>query len=101
MRRRWTSFTPASARQEMAEAQQESAEAQQKAAEAQQEMAEAQQKAAEVQLEQAITMHILRMVRKSASDVEIAKSIMQQFSLDERQAAEKLALAFGDSTAEE
>ena len=55
----------------------------------------------EKEMEQAITMHILRMVRQSASDVEIAKSIMQQFSQDERQAAEKLALAFGDSAAEE
>lgn len=89
------------ARQEAAAAQHEAAAAQLEAAAAQQETAAAQQKAAEAQLEQAITMHILRMVRQSASDVEIAKSIMQQFSLDERQAAEKLALAFGDSTAEE
>ncbi|MDE6517624.1 MAG: hypothetical protein K2L18_07235 [Acetatifactor sp.] len=89
------------ARQNAAEAQQEAAEARQKAVAAQHETAAAQQEAEAARLEQAITIHILRMVRQGATDVEIAKSIMQQFSLDERQAAEKLALAFGDSAAEE
>ncbi len=53
------------------------------------------------QRDQAIIIHILRMVRQGASDEEIAKSIMGHFSLDEKQAAEKLALAFGDSETKE
>ena len=91
----------AAAQQEMAEAQQKAAEAQQEMAEAQQKAAEAQQKATEAQLEQAISVHILRMVRQGASDEEIAKSVMRHFSLDEKQAAEKLAYVFGDSMAKE
>ncbi|MDE6675338.1 MAG: hypothetical protein K2K19_11110, partial [Acetatifactor sp.] len=74
---------------------------QQEAAAAQKEMAEAQQKATEAQLEQAISVHILRMVRQGASDEEIAKSVMRHFSLDEKQTAEKLAYVFGDSAAKE
>lgn len=73
----------------------------QKAEEARQEAAAARQATAAAQLNQAISVHILRMVRQGASDEEIAKSVMLHFSLDEKQAAEKLAFAFGDSAAEE
>lgn len=73
----------------------------QKAEEARQEAAAAQQEAAAAQLNQAITVHILRMVRQGASDEEIAKSVMRHFSLDEKQTAEKLAYVFGDSVAKE
>ena len=82
------------ARAEIAAAQREMIVAQQEAAVAQREMEVAQQ-------DQVIAIHILRMVRQGASDDEIAKSVMQHFSLDEKQAAEKLALAFGDSAAKE
>lgn len=78
-------------RQKVEEARRETAAARQ----------EAQQAIAEAQLNQAITMHILRMVRQGASDEEIAKSVMRHFSLDEKQAAEKLAYVFGDSVAKE
>lgn len=70
-------------------------EAEQKAEEA---AREAEQKA---QRDQAILIHILRMVRQGASDREIAESLMQQFSLDKKQAEEKLSLAFGDPETEE
>lgn len=73
----------------------------QKAEAAQKEAAEARQKVTEVRREQVISLHILRMLRQGASDEEIARSIMRHFSLDEKQAAEKLALAFGDSDAKE
>lgn len=81
-------------RQKAEEARQETAAAQQQAAEARQETAAA-------QLNQAISVHILRMVRQGASDEEIAKSVMRHFSLDEKQTAEKLAYVFGDSAAKE
>ncbi len=73
----------------------------QKAEAAQKEAAEARQKVTEVRREQVLSLHILRMLRQGASDEEIARSIMRHFSLDEKQAAEKLALAFGDSDAKE
>ena len=85
-------------RQKAEEARQETAAARQQAAAARQ---EAQQAIAAAQLNQAISVHILRMVRQGASDEEIAKSVMRHFSLDEKQAAEKLAYVFGDSVAKE
>lgn len=69
--------------------------------EARAEIAAAQRELEVAQQDQEIAIHILRMVRQGASDDEIAKSVMQHFSLDEKQAAEKLALAFGDSAAKE
>lgn len=84
------------------EIERQKAEAAQKEAEAaQKEAAEARQKVTEVRREQVLSLHILRMLRQGASDEEIVRSIMRHFSLDEKQAAEKLALAFGDSDAKE
>ena len=84
------------------EIERQKAETAQKEAEAaQKEAAEARQKVTEVRREQVLSLHILRMLRQGASDEEIVRSIMRHFSLDEKQAAEKLALAFGDSDAKE
>ncbi len=88
-------------RQKAEEARQEAAAAQQEAAAAQQEAAAAQRETAAAQQEQAIFIHILRMLRQGASDEEIAQSVMQHFSLDEKQTMEKLALAFGETTSKE
>ena len=76
-------------------------EARQETAAAQRETAAARQETAAAQQEQAIIIHILRMLRQGASDEEIAHSVMQHFSLDEKQTMEKLALAFGETTAKE
>lgn len=85
-------------RRKAEEARQEKAACQREAATVRQ---EAQQKVAEIQWERAISLHILRMLRQGASDEEIAQSIMCHFSMNEKQAAEKLAEAFGDIAAEE
>ena len=88
-------------RQKAEEARLETAAAQRETAAAQRETAAARQETAAAQQEQAIIIHILRMLRQGASDEEIAHSVMQHFSLDEKQTMEKLALAFGETTAKE
>lgn len=80
---------------------QKAEEARLETAAAQRETAAARQETAAAQQEQAIIIHILRMLRQGASDEEIAHSVMQHFSLDEKQTMDKLALAFGETISKE